>query len=826
MPMKKAQSLKPAVYIPTTLNKRLETIHSYPLVVLQAASGFGKTTVVSEYLHQSDVHQSYWYTCMGEMPRKAWNGICKTFSHIDKSVAEQLKTLEYPTQENLVDIAEIMSECDVDGDAWFILDNFQYIQEELPERILHALSGHGCSRLHFIVITQSINGVDITGVPSNQAILIQNDAFFFQKEDIDAYFRANHIALSRNELNRLQMLSEGWVAALNLQLIRYMREGDFEATDSMDNLIRAVIWKHIEPVEQRFLIAVSLLKCFTVEQAYILLGKETLPVGIARLLGEGSFLRYESDRGSYTLHSLLQNFLKQELKSLPADEIGRMHKLVADAYAAVGEYYYALQSYLEAGEFNDLLSLPLKAADFSMYLKDGSAEILERVLRECEREILVRFPQTLSLITFELFRAGNHTAFQKGCLLMEEIISSPEKQGLTKEDARILTGQLALLQSFAAFNNIEKMSALHKRAWEALGGPFSNRADWNDSWTFGQPSVMYLFWSESGALDRELNGMDECLPYYISLTEGHGSGANCAMRSEALLLRGDDTAAEALCHKAIYLASAKEQDSICFAAEMTLLRIALLRGDAQDFEIVRKSILKRAKTGSEPAVQIIAELILSFVLVLTEENVVPVWLTDLNRLTKNLYDVAIPFGVLIYLRFLLSKEQDAKLLGIAQGVLLAAEQHHFLLPQVYFHLFIAVAHYRLGQSKEAEVALDCALSLALPDGIYLPFAEYGEILAPLLKLKEKQTDMTELQALYKRHRLGVEKIRKTTTYGKLTKREREVAYLAAGGLTNRDIASRVFISQETVKTTMKSIFQKLSIRSRVQLQELKDAGKI
>ena len=73
--------------------------------------------------------------------------------------------------------------------------------------------------------------------------------------------------------------------------------------------------------------------------------------------------------------------------------------------------------------------------------------------------------------------------------------------------------------------------------------------------------------------------MDECLPYYISLTEGHGSGANCAMRSEALLLRGDDTSAEALCHKAIYLASAQAQDSICFAAELTLLRIALLRGD-------------------------------------------------------------------------------------------------------------------------------------------------------------------------------------------------------------------------------------------------------
>lgn len=826
MQMNKIQVLKPTVHIPAALQKHLENIHNYQLVVLQAASGFGKTTVISEYLRQSYAHQVYWYTCMGEPLRKAWNGICKTFSHIDRNAAKQLETLEYPTQENLVDIAEIMSECEVNGEAWFILDNFQYIQSKLPERILHVLSCHGCQGLHIVVITQSIDSVDIGGIPADQAVLIQNEPFFFQKEDTDAYFRANEITLSRDELDRLQMLSEGWAAALNLQLIRYLREGNFEVSESMDTLIRAVIWNHLEPEEQRFLMAVSLLERFTVKQAYILLENDTLPAGIVHLLGGGSFLRYEQDSGAYTLHNLLQSFLKRELRGLSSDAIRKMQKLAADAYAAAGESYCALCGYLEAGEMEALLSLPLKAADFSLYQEDSSAEVLERIFRECDRKILVRHPYTLSMITFQLFRAGSYAAFAKGCSLMEQMISQPEQNGLHEEDTRMLTGQLALLQSFAAFNDIEKMSILHRRAWEALGGPFSNRADWNDSWTFGQPSVLYLFWSAAGALDRELACMDECLPYYIRLTEGHGTGADCAMRAEALLMRGEDTAAEALCHKAIYLAGSQKQDSICIAAEMTLLRIALLRGDKESFENVKKSILERAKTGTEPAVKRMADLALSFVSVLTGDNVAPEWLTDLDQITGILYNVAIPFGVLTYLRWLLSQGQDAKLLGIAQGVLPAAEQHHFLLPQVYFHLFIAIAYQRLGQKKEAEAALDCALSLALPDAIYLPFAEYGEILASLLKLKEKQFGITGLTALCRRHRLGVEKIQKATMYGQLTPREREVAHLAAGGLTNRDIASRLLISQETVKATMKSIFQKLGIRSRVQLQDLKDAGKI
>lgn len=826
MPTNKMQSFKPVVYIPETLQKQLERIQSYPIIVLQAPSGFGKTTVISEYLSKLDMHQVYWYTCMGEPIRKAWNGICKTFSHIDTSVAKQLETLEYPTQENLVDIAEIMSGCDVARDTWFILDNFQYIQSKLPERILYALSRYRCPKLHLVVITHSIDAMDLSGIPADQAIFIQNDAFFFQKEDIDAYFRANKIVLSRDELDRLQMLSEGWVAALNLQLIRYLQEGDFEATDSMENLIRTVIWKNLEPDEQRLLIAVSLLERFTMEQAYIFLGKNTLPAGIDRLLGGGSFLYYERENGTYTLHSLLQSFLRQELRRLPVGEIRRMQKLAGDAYAAIDERFYALCSYLEAGELEALLSLPLKAADFSLYPEDGSAEVLERVFRECDREILVRHPQTLAMITFELFRTGSYAAFMKGCSLMEDMISGPEQNGLNEDDARKLTGQLALLQSFAAFNDIEKMSALHRKAWEVLDGPFSNRNDWNDSWTFGQPSVLYLFWSVSGALDRELTCMDECLPYYIRLTEGHGTGADCSMRAEALLMHGEDITAEALCHKAIYLAGAQEQDSICIAAEMVLLRIALLRGNAEDFENVRKSILKRAQIGVEPTVKRMADLALSFVSVLIGDNSVPEWLTDLNQITANLYNVAVPFGVLTHLRWLFSQGQDAKMLGIAQGALPAVEKHHFLLPQVYFHLFIAVAYHRLGQKEAAEAALDCALSLALPDGVFLPFAEYGEEIVPLLKLRKKQSGMTKLIELYRRHKIGVEKVRKATRICQLTPREYDVARLAAGGLTNRDIALRLFISQETVKTTMKNIFQKLGIRSRVQLQELKNTGKI
>ena len=51
----------------------------------------------------------------------------------------------------------------------------------------------------------------------------------------------------------------------------------------------------------------------------------------------------------------------------------------------------------------------------------------------------------------------------------------------------------------------------------------------------------------------------------------------------------------------------------------------------------------------------------------------------------------------------------------------------------------------------------------------------------------------------------------------LTAREREVIALVALGLRNAEVAKRLFISDETVKTHLNNIFRKLNVRDRVEL---------
>ena len=51
----------------------------------------------------------------------------------------------------------------------------------------------------------------------------------------------------------------------------------------------------------------------------------------------------------------------------------------------------------------------------------------------------------------------------------------------------------------------------------------------------------------------------------------------------------------------------------------------------------------------------------------------------------------------------------------------------------------------------------------------------------------------------------------------LTNAERRVAELVAQGLSNRDTAQRLFITQRTVETHLGSVYAKLSISRRDQL---------
>lgn len=57
---------------------------------------------------------------------------------------------------------------------------------------------------------------------------------------------------------------------------------------------------------------------------------------------------------------------------------------------------------------------------------------------------------------------------------------------------------------------------------------------------------------------------------------------------------------------------------------------------------------------------------------------------------------------------------------------------------------------------------------------------------------------------------------KTENMNELTRREKEVITELSKGLYYKEIAGKIFISQETVKKHVKSIYRKMGVRNRVE----------
>ncbi|MBE7549659.1 MAG: hypothetical protein HS126_01095 [Anaerolineales bacterium] len=131
----------------------------------------------------------------------------------------------------------------------------------------------------------------------------------------------------------------------------------------------------------------------------------------------------------------------------------------------------------------------------------------------------------------------------------------------------------------------------------------------------------------------------------------------------------------------------------------------------------------------------------------------------------------------------------------------------------------ALAYRRRGEQASALTALEHALRLAEPEGYVRLFADLGLPMGRMLQEARSRAVLPEyvetLLAAF-----GTDLAFPASVEGvlpePLTSREQEILQLIAAGLTNREIATQLVVSPETVKKHTGSIYGKLGVRSRTE----------
>ena len=848
--MQNRMSTRRMYFFSQRLKGQLAQISLHPLTVVEAPSGFGKTTAVREYLRESirEGAQEYWYTCLGEPASVAWKGICELLANVNSRIAADVKNLESPAIDSLLYIGKLLRECRCDCETYLVIDNFQLMDSGIPRELINVFSMHGNANLHIVFITQQLRSRQQTLIHNADIYTIESSAFFFDREGTANQFRMEGIRLTDDELENVFMSTEGWVSAIRLQIINYKENGSFDHTADIEHLVEAAIWKRLSPEEQHFLLSVSVMDSFTVRQAAIMTEKDVLPDAIEGKLKSNDFVRYFPEKSTFTIHSILQDYLRSRFyHHQPPEFQSTILRLTGKSYAAVGQYFLAARFFLKVRDFDAILALPYDGHYLGNQKENGILTFLGGVVDLCPEETLMRYPDAMIAVAYNMLIDGRMEPFHKLYRLIGAVIAKSGAQ--SGEGLSRLEGEYAFITSFTAFNNIPSMGEGFHKALRILNGP-SSVVTGGMPWTFGGISVLSMFWSESGHLEEQIESMEECLPAYQQLTRGHCAGAGSVIRAEALMMRGEDDAAEILCHKGLYEAKSQKQSSICLCAEAVLAQICILRGDAEGFFSAVKNIQDFTKDTENLYTVRLAELCISF-LYLTlglRENVAP-WLHSIESIKEVLYSHAVPFALTLYAKILLMEKRYNEFFGISQFVMDAAGRadgrERYLYPKIHQLLSLVLAKHHCGYSLEAQGHLKEALALALPDRVYLPFAQQEGLLDALMdaalgfyarpasaggaegqRIRDGhgardglEQNYAAFRALCRRHEKGAAVIKKAVlqTKSSLTPREREIARLAKERLSAKEIADKLFISEATVRTILRSVYSKLDIHSKSEL---------
>ena len=144
-----------------------------------------------------------------------------------------------------------------------------------------------------------------------------------------------------------------------------------------------------------------------------------------------------------------------------------------------------------------------------------------------------------------------------------------------------------------------------------------------------------------------------------------------------------------------------------------------------------------------------------------------------------------------------------------------ANEKNTVMSEIYLRLTCASVYHNCGNDTEAIRHIDRAITLALPDKLYGTLAEYCRALDSLMEQRLSLVDEVALNAVKKLHKVYNEgwsrlsgEIRGKNIITTLSVKEREVAKLAAFGMTNPEIAEKLHMSLPAVKQAIRITMEK------------------
>jgi LuxR family maltose regulon positive regulatory protein len=452
------------------------------IILLTAPAGYGKTTLAQQWLRN---RPSAWYRgtpASADVAALAL-GLAVAAAEIvpgaDERLRERLRATNQPEEETDV-LAELLAEdlAAWPDDAWLVIDDYQFATDaEAAEQLVDRLAELAPVRL-FVTSRNRPSWATARRILYGEIFELERDALAMS----DAEAR-ELLTSSGEQVPTLVERSKGWPAVVGLAALTDTLTLPEEALPAtLYNYFAEEVYQQAEPAVRWGLCQLAVAPAVTPELAEHLFGVEAAALILDHGVRLGVFAGEKP--GPYTLHPLLRTFLDSKLNEHGAQAVRNVVELVTTFLVQRRQWDEAFGVIQRLGEASALIDLV--EAGLDEMLAQGRLSTLERWLTYARAQAIAA--PVLDLAHAEIaFRRGLH---MKAWSLASRAAGAFGSQHPRASRAFLRAGQSAHLGA-----REELALDLHRRAREAA--------------TTDDEKLEAVHGLLSAALDLELDDVDQ-----------------------------------------------------------------------------------------------------------------------------------------------------------------------------------------------------------------------------------------------------------------------------------------------------------------------------
>lgn len=812
-----------SIYISERLQKSLQPVSNSALTAITAPMGYGKTTAVNWYLSRlakDSLALLIRISIYSQNLSIFWKSVQNAFSFAGLNFLENYDCPEDEASAGF--LTEILcyqlEKCE---NCYIFIDDFHLLKDDRADTFLCRMAGRIPENVHLIVASRNHFISDDWIVRLGGRLhRIEIDDLRLNSGELSAYIRRCGTSMTDSQLEHLLKSSEGWFAAVYLNLCSFSKSGELLGkTSDIYQMFSASMLNPLPEDRKEFLSAMGLADEFTEEMAEFITKREDVHQILKMLTRQNAFVTCLNDGQTYRFHHMMKECAFRAFRTLDDSRQAFYYERYGEWYEKHGAYIHALSAYRRNQNFAAILRVVQK--DAGILLASLKPEEVLEVLNRCPVSVLKEYPLAILVLMRCMFNWKN---IPKMLELKELLLASiREHPKLSEEERGNLLGECDLIQSFLMYNDISRMSQFHRSASEKMTRPaISIRSD--GGWTFGSPSVLMMFHRKSGDLDKELEEMNQCMPHYYKITNGHGQGAETIMSAEAHFMRGNFVDAHIALEKAYTQIQGNGQESIALCCDFLAQRLSICMDIKMrnTFEERRKELLQGHNTTW---VNILDSTCAYYYAVTGQTERIPTLFGAHMLSTVNFLAPGRPMMEMIENQVYLAQGEYSKVIGRSESILAMCQALHYDLVALHVQIQLLAANWKLGKTEQALELLRRSLSQAFPDGILMPFVENYPYIEEFLKgsfFGINENFLFRITRMGKEWEMRCDQLKKEEAYPPVFKvlsdRELEITELMAKHMSNKEIAQSLFLSEGTVKQYINQIYSKLQIPGDVRVK--------